>query len=90
MPRSHRSPNYPQLSLEDALQRVKKVHEAEQNHKADREVIAKVLGYSSLNGTSLTMIGALNRYGLLEADGGGLKVSSDARARHTPVTRGRA
>lgn len=73
-----RSPNYPQLSLEDALQRVNKVYEAENSHKAHREVIAKVLGYSSLNGTSLGLIGALNRYGLLEADGDGLKVSRDA------------
>ena len=73
-----RSPNYPQLSLEDALQRVNKVYEAGNSHKADKEVIAKVLGYSSLNGTSLGLIGALNRYGLLDADGDGLKVSSDA------------
>lgn len=78
MPKGHRSPNYPQLSLEDALQRVRKVYEAENSHKADKEVIAKVLGYSSINGTSLGLIGALNRYGLLEADGDGLKVSRDA------------
>lgn len=78
MPRTHRSPNYPQLSLEAALQRVKKVYEVENSHKADKEVIAKVLGYSSLNGTSLGLLGTLNRYGLLEADGDGLKVSRDA------------
>jgi len=78
MATGRRSPNYPQLSLEEALQRVEKIYKAENTHKADKEVIAKVLGYNSLNGTSLTIIGALNRYELLQADGDGLKVSGDA------------
>jgi hypothetical protein len=78
MTRGRRSPNYPQISLRDAIGRVNKIYKAENSHRANKEVIAKVLGYSSLNGTSLTMIGALNRYGLLEADGDGLKVSCDA------------
>lgn len=78
MASGRRSPNYPLLSLEEALPRVGKIYKAENSHKADREVIAKVLGYSSLNGTSLGLIGALNRYGLLEADKDGLKVSNDA------------
>lgn len=73
-----RSPNYPQMPLEEALERVQKVYNAEHTHTADKEVVAKVLGYSSLNGASIGAIGTLRRYGLLEDEGDGLKVSDDA------------
>ena len=72
-----RSPQYPSMSLGDAIGRVRKIYEAEHTHTAEREVIAKDLGYGGLNGASLTVIAALNRYGLLEADkdNEGLRVS---------------
>lgn len=74
-----RSPNYPSLTLEDALKRVKKVYDAEHTHPAAREVVAKALGYGTLNGTSLTVLGALTRYGLFDkAENSELKVSDDA------------
>lgn len=73
-----RSPNYPKFNLETAIDKVGLVYKAEHTHPADREVIARDLKYTSLNGASLTTIGALNSYGLLEAVGDQLKVSSDA------------
>jgi hypothetical protein len=73
-----RSPNYPQMILEEALERVRRVYDAEHTHTADKEVIANVLGYSSLNGASVATIGTLRRYGLLEDEGAGLRVSDDA------------
>jgi hypothetical protein len=73
-----RSPNYPKFNLATALDKVELVYKAEHTHPADREVIARNLGYSSLNGASLTTIGALNSYGLLESAGDQLKVSDDA------------
>lgn len=75
-----RSPNYPQLNLTEAIERVKQVYKAGHTHKADKEVVAKSLGYSSLNGASLAVIGTLKRYGLLQDEGDGLKVSDEAVA----------
>jgi hypothetical protein len=74
-----RSPNYPSITLEAALAKIKKVYDAEHTHPAAREVVAKALGYNTLNGTSLSFLAALTRYGLLEKAGkDGLKVSADA------------
>jgi hypothetical protein len=76
----HRSPNYPQFSLREALDKVRKVYEAEHTHPAAKEVIVQDLGYSGLNGASAVAIGSLNRYGLLEQAGEGLRVSDAAVA----------
>jgi len=72
-----RSPNYPKINLETAVNKVDLVYKAEHTHPADREVVARDLNYTSLNGASLTTIGALNSYGLLETVGDQLKVSED-------------
>jgi hypothetical protein len=73
-----RSPNYPSLTLFEAIDRVRKIYNAEHTHVAAKDVVAKDLGYSTLNGASLTVIGALKRYGFLEDSGDGLKVSANA------------
>ncbi|MDT4966833.1 MAG: hypothetical protein QOJ64_1570, partial [Acidobacteriota bacterium] len=73
-----RSPNYPSLTLEQAYEKVRKVYDEEHTHAAPREVVALALGYTSLNGASLSVIGTLVAYGLLEKVGtGNLKVSAD-------------
>lgn len=72
-----RSPNYPAVSLTEAIERVRKVYEKEHTHKAAPEVIAKALGYSGLNGASLSLISALKKFGLLEEVGKDLKVSHE-------------
>ena len=74
-----RSPNYPSLTLEQAYEKVRKVYDQEHTHAAPREVIAQALSYTGLHGSSLSVIGALAGYGLLEKAGtGSLKVSPDA------------
>jgi hypothetical protein len=73
-----RSPNYPIISLADAVGRVQLVYEKERQNKADKMVIAKDLGYGSLNGLSRSIISALVKFGLLAEDGDQLKVSMDA------------
>lgn len=73
-----RSPNYPQLTLREALEAVRKVYTAQHTYPAEREVVAQNLGYKGLNGASLPVLGALNRYGLLVSEGEQLKVSDDA------------
>ncbi len=71
-----RSPNYPSMSLPDALQRIRVIHAAERHLAAPREVIAKHLGYGGLNGASIKVISALTKYGLLEdVSGDKLRVS---------------
>lgn len=80
MGRRSRSPNYPRISLKDAIERVEKLYRKERTHKTTREAVAEGLGYNSLNGSSLGIIGTLKQYGLLEEDSEGVRVSQDAVA----------
>lgn len=64
-----RSPNFPVMSLPDALQRVERIHDKEQHLPCSKEVMAEHLGYSGLNGAALKAISALTKYGLLESVG---------------------
>lgn len=76
-----RSPNYPALSLPEAIERVKEVHRVQQTTSEPREVVIKHMGYSSLNGRSLKAISALIKYGFLESSGdNSLRVSKRALA----------
>lgn len=72
-----RSPNYPVLSLGEAIQKVRTVYQKEYTHAATREVVAKDLGYAGVNGASAGVISALVKYGLMEHVGDGIKISSD-------------
>jgi len=75
-----RSPNYPAISLPEAVKRIAMIYKQEQRHPADKEVIAKHIGYGSLNGGSNAVISALAKYGLLVPTGKGdqLKLSEEA------------
>jgi len=73
-----RSPNYPGFSLQKALEYARKVYSANHLHRAPRDVVAKAMGYTTLNGGSLTALSALKKYGLLEEDKEGLRISQDA------------
>lgn len=64
-----RSPNYPAISLAEALPRIAQIYEREFTHPADSDTLAKALGYSSVNGASDGVISALKKYGLLESAG---------------------
>lgn len=75
-----RSPNYPQMNIVDAVERIRQVYQKEHTHKASYEVIAQALGYNSLNGTSRGVISALKKYGLLVPEGDGFRVSDEALA----------
>ena len=83
-----RSPNYPGLSLPDAIQRIHQLYKAQHTHAAPRDVIAKSIGYNSLNGAS-----AIHKYGLLEKVGDGMKVSERGMtiiAPHNPSEKAQA
>jgi len=74
----HRSPNYPRLAFDAALEKTRTIDEKQHKHSASREVIAQALGYTTFNGSSQAVITALKHYGLLEPAGDGLRVSADA------------
>lgn len=75
-----RSPNYPSISLAEALERVKKVHDRERQHATARDVVMKWMGYSSSNGASLGSLSAARKYGLLERLGKGEEYKVSDRA----------
>ncbi|MBW4024321.1 MAG: hypothetical protein HIU92_14550 [Proteobacteria bacterium] len=64
-----RSPNYPQIGLKEALQRVASVYKRDYQAPLTRDLAAERLGYSGLNGKSLAVLAALGKFGLLEGRG---------------------
>lgn len=76
--RRPRSPKYPQFSLREAIGRVNKVLSANHTYKVEKESVATALGYGSLNGASVSIIGTLKSYGLLQEDKEGVQVTEDA------------
>jgi hypothetical protein len=88
-----RSPNYPALSLPEAIQSITKVFAKENRHRADKEVLVKAMGYGGINGASLGSLSALLKYGLLEQQGADFRVSDRAMAilhPHTPAEKAKA
>lgn len=73
-----RSPNCPQVTFQEAAEKGRLLYQHEHTHPASREVVAQSLGYSGLNGRSLSMIGALRQYGLVEGPGESMRVTDDA------------
>lgn len=55
----HRSPNYPRLAFDAALEKMRAIYEQQHKHSASREVIAQALGYTTFNGASQAVITAL-------------------------------
>lgn len=82
-----RSPNFPAISLPEAIDRIVKIYAKEQTIPATRDTIAEHLGYSGMNGASLKVVSALLKYGLLEeAKDKHLKVSDLAMAIMHPAS----
>jgi len=75
-----RSPNYPALSLADAIKRTGDVYAKQQGTPEPREVVIRHMGYNSVNGRALKALSALIKFGLLEDAGKGLRVSNRAKA----------
>jgi hypothetical protein len=82
-----RSPNYPALSLPEAIKAVTTIQAKEQHLAAPKEVVAKHVGYASLHGLAGRVISAIEKYGLLEeVNGDKVKVSSLAMSILFPAT----
>src|SRR5262245_26329787 len=76
----NRSPNYPAISLPEAIDKLRALYDAIHNHPAPREVIAKGMGYAGLSGASATAVSALQKYGLLDRVGGDWRISERGKA----------
>ena len=69
MVRKSRSPAYPSLSLPEAIEKAQAIYKTEYTHSVDKSLIVTRMGYKSVNGSSLTAVSALSKYGLLEGRG---------------------
>ena len=65
----NRSPSYPSLGLEEAIDKANLVWSKDYTSELPREVIADHMGYGSLNGKSLGVLSAVAKYGLLSGRG---------------------
>lgn len=60
------SPRYPSVNLSDAIDLIAKVHASDRTHAVAREAAARNMGFAGLSGRSMSVIGSLLQYGLLQ------------------------
>lgn len=70
-----RSPNYPAISLREAIDRLHLLFSKAQNRPISREQAAESMGYEGLHGGSLGALSALLKYGLLDKENGQVRVT---------------
>jgi hypothetical protein len=75
-----RSPNFPVIDLNFAIQCVGKIYAKEGRGKFPQLSAATHLGYGTINGRSLGVLAALRAYGLVEGRGDDLAITQDAIA----------
>lgn len=61
-----RSPNYPAIDLSSAIERVARIYSEDGRAGAPVAIAVKRIGYSSAHGQAMTVISALQKYGLTE------------------------
>jgi hypothetical protein len=66
-----RSPSYPAINLEAAIQRARELYEKERQHPTPASTVARHWGYKSLNGPAAVTLAALKKFGLAEDEGSG-------------------
>ena len=70
-----RSPQYPSISLKEAVEKVGAIYAEDYQNMLPRSVVAQHMGYQSLNGKSLGVLASLGKFGLLEGRGDSTRVS---------------
>jgi hypothetical protein len=71
-----RSPGYPFISLEAALNKARDIQKAIGRHEANEDSVYKALGYKGRSGASVVVLAALKAFGLLEGSGRSVKLST--------------
>lgn len=88
--RKHRSPSYPYLDLEEAINRLKLIYDKDKRAATTIGAILEHMGYSTggkegKSGSGGRAVSALRQYGLIEEAAGKYKVSDDGfRILHLP------
>ena len=73
-----RSPNYPGISLEEAILFTRRIYLSAHQTRMDKETLFGLLGYGGESGRSLSVLSALRKFGLIIGDSNGLQVSDFA------------
>ena len=73
-----RSPNYPQIALGEAIERIQRVYKALHTGKASEGRVLELLGYRARSGTAQGVLSGLRKYGLLEGNRNSFQVTKDA------------
>jgi len=68
-----RSPNYPRITLKDAISKAETIWKKERKSSVHTEVLFKHLGYSAKSGSGRRVFSALKEYGLIASLGTGSK-----------------
>jgi hypothetical protein len=71
-----RSPNYPAIGLSTAVELTNKLWKKEHKTPVNAAVVASAIGYKGLSGPSRTAIAAMKKFGLLDEDKNGMRVSN--------------
>jgi hypothetical protein len=71
-----RSPRAPTLSLEKCVELTTKLHAECRRSAVDAATAAKAMGYNTVHGGVLTLLGALREYGLIERPSGKVTVTA--------------
>ena len=70
-PKRPRSPSYPGISLPQAIERAKKLYQAENRNAAPIDAILQHWAYSPGSGAGMVAVAALKKFGLLADEGSG-------------------
>lgn len=62
----HRSPNYPAVGLQEAVERVKRLYEKDGKAGASPEIAAVHIGFQSAHGAAMSVVAALKKFGLVD------------------------
>lgn len=77
-----RSPAYPYVDLEKAVELIHKIHSFAKGHSANTESMFKHLGFNGMTGSARKTLAALKYYGLLEQAHGSKEAKLTQRAMH--------
>lgn len=74
-----RSPNFPVISLKQAVEKIQTIYQKENFAPAQRLAVLKHMGYGSENGASRTVLSALKKYDLINEEKGTILLSENAK-----------
>lgn len=74
----HRSPNFPIIGLEEAINNIEKIYKADGRAGSLRATALKHLGYKGEHGASLPVLSAMKKFGLIREEGKNIYLTREA------------